>query len=122
MGMGIVGLLMIALLMLGFPFVITLLAPLLAYFGVNMPNMNLQVVVQQLIRGFSPASLVAVPMFILAANIMTSGKAATRLVEMIRVFVGHIPGGWRSPPTQAVPCSVRFRGRHRQQYPLSEER
>ena len=58
-----------------------------------MPNMNLQVVVQQLIRGFSPASLVAVPMFILAANIMTSGKAATRLVEMIRVFVGHIPGG-----------------------------
>lgn len=93
MGMGIVGLLMIALLMLGFPFVITLLAPLLAYFGVNMPNMNLQVVVQQLIRGFSPASLVAVPMFILAANIMTSGKAATRLVEMIRVFVGHIPGG-----------------------------
>jgi tripartite ATP-independent transporter DctM subunit len=32
-------------------------------------------------------------MFILAANIMTSGKAANRLVEMIRVFVGHIPGG-----------------------------
>lgn len=91
--MGIVGLVMVAMLMLGFPFVIVLLGPVLAYLGINMPNMNLQVVIQQIINGFSPPALVCVPMFILAANIMTSGKAAARLVEMIRVFVGHIPGG-----------------------------
>ncbi len=91
--MGIVGLVMVAMLMLGFPFVIVLLGPVLAYLGINMPNMNLQVVIQQIINGFSPPALVCVPMFILAANIMTSGKSAARLVEMIRVFVGHIPGG-----------------------------
>ena len=91
--MGIVGLVMVAMLMLGFPFVIVLLGPVLAYLGITMPNMNLQVVTQQIINGFTPPALVCVPMFILAANIMTSGKAAARLVEMIRVFVGHIPGG-----------------------------
>lgn len=91
--MGIVGLVMIGMLLLGFPFVVTLLAPLLVYFRVELPTLNPQVIIQQLINGFSPPSLIAVPMFILAANIMTSGKAANRLVEMIRVFVGHIPGG-----------------------------
>ena len=91
--MGIVGLVMVAMLMLGFPFIIVLLGPLLAYLGITMPNMSMQVVIQQIINGFVPPSLVCVPMFILAANIMTSGKAAARLVEMIRVFVGHIPGG-----------------------------
>lgn len=91
--MGIVGLVMVAMLMLGFPFVIVLLGPVLAYLGIAFPNMNLQVVTQQIINGFSPPALVCVPMFILAANIMTSGTAASRLVEMIRVFVGHIPGG-----------------------------
>lgn len=91
--MGIVGLVMIAMLILGFPFVITLLAPLMVYMGIEMPLVNPQVIIQQMINGFGAPSLVTVPMFILAANIMTSGKAANRLVEMLRVFVGHIPGG-----------------------------
>lgn len=91
--MGIVGLVMIAMLMIGFPFVITLVAPLLVFLRIEMPLVNPQVVIQQMINGFAAPSLVTVPMFILAANIMTSGKAANRLVEMLRVFVGHIPGG-----------------------------
>jgi C4-dicarboxylate transporter, DctM subunit len=91
--MGIVGLVMIAMLLMGFPFIITLITPLLVFLRIELPTINPQVVIQQMINGFSAPSLVTVPMFILAANIMTSGKAANRLVEMIRVFVGHIPGG-----------------------------
>ena len=91
--MGIVGLVMIAMLILGFPFVITLLAPLMVFLRLELPLVNPQVIIQQMINGFGAPSLVTVPMFILAANIMTSGKAANRLVEMLRVFVGHIPGG-----------------------------
>ncbi|WP_422481255.1 TRAP transporter large permease [Pleomorphochaeta sp. DL1XJH-081] len=91
--MGTVGLVMIAMLLLGFPFVITLITPLMVYLGLEMPLVNPQVIIQQMINGFAAPSLVTVPMFILAANIMTSGKAANRLVNMIRVFVGHIPGG-----------------------------
>lgn len=85
---------MVGMLLLGFPFVVVLLGPILMYFGLSMPaHISTQVVVQQLINGFIPPSLVCVPMFILAANIMTSGKAATKLVDMIRVSVGHFPGG-----------------------------
>lgn len=91
--MGTVGIVMVAMLMLGFPFVVTLLAPLLVYLNISLPAVNPQIVIQQMINGFAVPSLVTVPMFILAANIMTSGYAANRLVEMIRVFVGHIPGG-----------------------------
>lgn len=91
--MGTVGIVMVAMLLLGFPFVITLITPLLVFLRIEMPLINPQVVIQQMINGFAAPSLVTVPMFILAANIMTSGKAANRLVEMIRVFVGHIPGG-----------------------------
>lgn len=91
--MNIMWISMVLMLLLGFPFMVTLLAPLMLYLGIAMPQINMQVVIQQIINGFVPPSLVTVPMFILAANLMTSGKAAARLIEMIRVFVGHIPGG-----------------------------
>ncbi|MGM0431163.1 MAG: TRAP transporter large permease [Spirochaetota bacterium] len=84
---------MVLMLLLGFPFMVVILGPLLMFFGLEMPLMDLQVVIQQVINGFSAPALVCVPMFILAANIMTSGRAAAKLVEMIRVYVGHIPGG-----------------------------
>jgi tripartite ATP-independent transporter DctM subunit len=32
-------------------------------------------------------------MFILGANIMTSGTSSKRLINMIKTFVGHLPGG-----------------------------
>ena len=91
--MNIMWISMVLMLLLGFPFMVTLLAPLMLYLGIAMPQINMQVVIQQIINGFVPPSLVTVPMFILAANLMTSGKAAARLIAMIRVFVGHIPGG-----------------------------
>jgi tripartite ATP-independent transporter DctM subunit len=49
--------------------------------------------VQQFMAGIRPASLIAVPMFILAADIMTRGQSATRLIDMVMTFVGHIKGG-----------------------------
>ena len=43
--------------------------------------------------GIRPASLIAVPMFILAADIMTRGQSADRLINMVMAFIGHIKGG-----------------------------
>src|SRR5690606_4232964 len=40
-----------------------------------------------------PASLIAVPMFILAADIMTRGQSANRLIDMVMAFIGHVKGG-----------------------------
>lgn len=46
-----------------------------------------------MMRGISPTALIAVPMFILAADIMTRGQSANRLIDMVMTFVGHIKGG-----------------------------
>jgi C4-dicarboxylate transporter DctM subunit len=49
--------------------------------------------VQQMLGGIRPSSLIAVPMFILAADIMTRGHSADRLIDMVMAFVRHIKGG-----------------------------
>jgi tripartite ATP-independent transporter DctM subunit len=60
--------------------------------------------VQQVIAGVTPPALVCVPMFILSASIITSGESATRLIRMIKVFVGHLPGGL--PITTNASCTL----------------
>jgi tripartite ATP-independent transporter DctM subunit len=46
-------------------------------------------------------------MFILAANIITSGRSAEKLIAMVKSFVGHIPGGL---PITANACCTIFGG------------
>jgi tripartite ATP-independent transporter DctM subunit len=43
-------------------------------------------------------------MFILSASIITSGESAGRLIQMIKAFVGHLPGGL--PITTNVSCTL----------------
>jgi len=84
---------MVLLLLLGFPFMVVLLGSLLLYLALYLPTFNQTVLVQQMITGIIPPALVAVPMFILAANLITSGQSAKRLIHMVQAFVGHLPGG-----------------------------
>ncbi|MBA4501667.1 TRAP transporter large permease [Marinobacterium marinum] len=85
---------MIVLLLLGFPMMVTLIVAafigFLAMFG-GVDQMDFMI--QQFMAGIRPASLVAVPMFILAADIMTRGHSADRLIEMVMKFIGHVRGG-----------------------------
>ncbi|MFP4151991.1 MAG: TRAP transporter large permease [Alkalispirochaeta sp.] len=85
---------MVVMLLLGFPFMVLILGSLLLHVEVAMPTFNFSnVMVQQVLTGLTPPALQAVPMFILGAGILTSGQAARRLINMVRVMVGHIPGG-----------------------------
>ncbi|WP_439888065.1 TRAP transporter large permease [Pseudomonas sp. MBLB4123] len=84
---------MIVLLLAGFPMMVPLLAATLLAFVLYMPDLSLQLVIQQMIGGVKPAALVAVPMFILAADIITRGHSADRLVDVVMRFMGHIRGG-----------------------------
>ena len=95
------------MLLLGFPFMIVLLGSLILYITVYMPGFNFVVIGQQILTGITPPALVCVPMFILAANIITSGKSAEKLIEMVKSFVGHIPGGL---PITANACCTIFGG------------
>lgn len=84
---------LIALLLLGFPMLVPLLAAALAMLVVEFPQVSPQVLVQQMIGGVKPSALVAVPMFILAAELMTGGQTAQRLLDLVESFVGHLRGG-----------------------------
>ncbi|MDH3375709.1 MAG: TRAP transporter large permease [Gammaproteobacteria bacterium] len=85
---------MVILLLLGFPMMIPLIAG--AFFGVVQLFGDMgktEFLVQQMLGGIRPASLIAVPMFILAADIMTRGHSADRLIDMVMAYVRHIKGG-----------------------------
>lgn len=87
------GVSMLIKLMLGFPFMIVLLGSTIMYLYFYMPGFNTQMVVQQVMTAITPPALVAIPMFVLGANILTTGNSAKRLVNMIKSFLGHMPGG-----------------------------
>lgn len=92
--MNVVWGMMVSMLLTGFPFVVVILGALLVYMHFQMPGLITgDALVQQMLTGITPPTLVCVPLFILGANIITAGAAAPRLVNMIRVFTGHIPGG-----------------------------
>lgn len=85
---------MIALLILGFPMMIPLITAALTGFYMTFGGVGqMDTFIQQVLGGIRPASLIAVPMFILAADIMTRGQSAARLIDMVMAFIGHIRGG-----------------------------
>ncbi len=87
-------LVMIVLLLLGFPMMIPLIAgALVGVVGLFGDVSKSEFMIQQMLGGIRPASLIAVPMFMLAADIMTRGQSADRLIDMVMVFVRHIKGG-----------------------------
>lgn len=85
---------MIALLLLGFPMMVPLIAAAIIGFYMMFNGFGqMDTLIQQMMAGIRPASLIAVPMFILAADIMTRGQSANRLIAMVMSFIGHIKGG-----------------------------
>lgn len=87
-------LIMVVLLLLGFPMMIPLIvATFVGFFMMFDDVSKMEFMVQQMMAGIRPASLIAVPMFILAADIMTRGHSANRLIDMVMAFVGHVKGG-----------------------------
>jgi tripartite ATP-independent transporter DctM subunit len=88
-------LIMLVFLLLGFPMMIPLIVG--SFVGVLMlfdgDISKTEFLVQQMLSGIRPSSLIAVPMFILAADIMTRGKSADRLIDLVMAFVRHIKGG-----------------------------
>ncbi|MBO6824755.1 MAG: TRAP transporter large permease [Sneathiella sp.] len=85
---------MVILLLLGFPMMVPLITG--AFIGVVELFGTIdktEFMIQQMLGGIRPSSLIAVPMFILAADIMTRGQSAGRLIDMVMAFIGHVRGG-----------------------------
>lgn len=96
----------VVLLLLGFPMMVPLLVASLVAIWLFEPFqfVDPEVLIQQWITGIQPAALIAVPMFVFAANIMTRGQAADRLLDLVMSFIGHVRGGL--PITAAASCTL----------------
>src|SRR5688572_9617846 len=57
------------------------------------PRLDTQSLVQETFNAFNSFILLAVPFFLLTANLMNVGGITDRLVRLSRALVGHFPGG-----------------------------
>ncbi|RXT06937.1 TRAP transporter large permease [Ammoniphilus sp. CFH 90114] len=60
------------------------------YFFTTLP---MEVVAQRMYAGIDKFSLMAIPFFILAANVMQSGGLSSRILRLANALVGHLRGG-----------------------------
>ncbi len=97
-------LMMFALLFLGFPMMVPLIAAMLFMMFTEMTFFGPSQGMSWMISGIGTWVLAAVPMFIFAADIMTKGHTANRLLDLVNAFTGHLRGGL--PITTTVSCAV----------------
>ncbi|MCR6107819.1 TRAP transporter large permease [Salipaludibacillus agaradhaerens] len=95
---------MVILLLMGFPMMIPLIAGPLIIILFYMDNLDPTIMVQQMVEGISSYVLIAVPLFIFAADIMTSGRTSRKLLDFVGSFVGHLRGGYAI--TTAAACTL----------------
>lgn len=80
------------LLLLGAPVFVALGgSALIAIMGFT--NFPLMIEVQRMLGGVDKFSLMAVPFFLLAANVMKTGGIARRILDWAQTMVGHLRGG-----------------------------
>ena len=84
--------LFVALLLISTPVAIVMLGVTTATVHFFLP-VPLQALVQQLFNGMDNFILLAIPFFILSGNIMARGSISKKLVEVMQLMVGHLPGG-----------------------------
>lgn len=83
----------VILLLFSMPIFLSLLLPAIAglsWFDLGMPSVS---VVQHAVNGLSTPALLAVPLFMFAADVIAGGEIADRLVALMEAAIGHISGG-----------------------------
>jgi C4-dicarboxylate transporter DctM subunit len=79
-------------LLMGIPLAICLGLSVIATFWYH-DTLPLMAVAQRMYNGLDHFPLMAIPFFVLASGIMTSGGVSRRLINACNAFVGHLPGG-----------------------------
>lgn len=100
----LMALLMIVLLLMGFPMMVPLAVGTLFMMLTGMTFFGPDMSVSWMFSGIGTWVLAAVPMFIFAADIMTKGHTANRLLDLVSAFTGHLRGGL--PITTAASCAL----------------
>lgn len=80
-------------LLLGVPIAFAMgLASVIAVFTSDA-NISTVLIAQKLFSGVNSFSLMAIPFFMLAGELMEAGGISKRLIDMAKAFVGHLTGG-----------------------------
>ncbi|HCW54839.1 MAG TPA: hypothetical protein DG753_14125 [Clostridium sp.] len=83
----------IVLLLMGVPIAVTIaLSSVAGILAVLSPTIAVFTASQRIFTGINQFSLLAIPFFVLAGNIMNSGGIAIRLVNIARLIAGRLPG------------------------------
>lgn len=84
--------LFLILMFIGVP--IAFVIGIVAFLGIfTVPYIPEVTVPMKMLNGIDSFVLLAVPLFILAANLMNSGKISQKLIDLSMAIVGHIRGG-----------------------------
>ncbi|MEM7047965.1 MAG: TRAP transporter large permease [Pseudomonadota bacterium] len=83
----------IALLLIGLPIALVLAVSALVYIVASGETVLFQSYSQQLFSGIESYGLLAVPLFMLAGELMNEGGITKRLVDLASVFMGRVRGG-----------------------------
>jgi C4-dicarboxylate transporter, DctM subunit len=81
------------LLVLGFEMFLVMGIPSILAWLIYFPGIPSIAIAQKLLGGVNVATLLAIPFFIFAAEIMTRGTIAGRLTHLMKVNLGHLRGG-----------------------------
>lgn len=87
------GAIFVILMLIGLPVAFALIGGSVGYFFLSDKMFFLQNLAQKLIGGVNQFPLLAIPLFILAGEIMNQGKITTRLIDFSNAVVGHWRGG-----------------------------
>jgi C4-dicarboxylate transporter DctM subunit len=68
-------------------------------------DMDLMGIASKIFDGLNKYTLMAIPMFILAGNLLARGSSAHRIIGFAKTLVGHLPGGL---PIAAILASIIF--------------
>ncbi len=89
----IVGIILVVLLLAGVPISVSIgISSILAILPIMDFNAAVLTGAQRLFSGISVFTLIAIPFFILAGNIMNKGGIAARLINFALLLTGRIPG------------------------------
>lgn len=82
----------LVLLVLGVPLAFSMIAAC-TLFIMSHPTLPYEVLPQQVFRGLDHFTWLAIPLFMLAGELMNRGGITLRLVNCVQAFVGHLAGG-----------------------------
>lgn len=83
----------LTMLLLGFPMMVVMLVAALTLWMTYLPTTEPSIVIQQLVSSVEPYVLMAIPLFIFAADIMSAGRTSKYLLDLVQKTIGRMRGG-----------------------------